>query len=129
MDKGKSMLDTTLRELAERFSTGPAGGDVGMVAIHIGVVRGWSRKGGEVGSIELAADRAALEGVLSEARGKEGIVGVTAEINDGALAVGEPVMVVAVAGEIRDQVFPCLVDTVESIKQRVTKKREIPPAG
>lgn len=117
----------TLRELAGEFTSGPRGADVGMVAVHVGIVRGWSRKGGDVAGIELAADREALEEVLAEARGREGIVGVTAEINEGSLAVGTPVMVVTVAGEIRDQVFPCLVDTVEGIKSRVTRKREVPP--
>jgi molybdopterin synthase catalytic subunit len=127
MTDGRALVDVTLREVVEEFTSGPGGKDVGMVAIHVGVVRGWSRKGGDVGGIELFADRAALGQVLAEARSREGIVGATAAINEGSLAVGEPVMVVAVAGEIRDQVFPCLVDTVEAIKSRVTRKREVPP--
>ena len=43
---------------------------------------------------------------------------------DGYREIGEDVMLVAVAGDIREHVFPVLEETVERLKKEVTRKEE-----
>jgi molybdopterin synthase catalytic subunit len=97
---------------------------VGMILTHTGIVRGSSRDGKPVREIEVRADRKALDLVLAEMKNQPGIIEVLAEVRDGRLKVGEEIMNVVVAGDIRENVFPVLVDTVNRIKAEVTRKQE-----
>jgi molybdopterin synthase catalytic subunit len=58
-------------------------------------------------------------------RGRPGIIEVVLEYNEGDLVVGDDVMVVLVAGDIRENVFPGLVDAVNLFKARprIRKRR------
>jgi len=56
--------------------------------------------------------------------GREGIIEVAVHLIEGYRKVGEDVMFVAVAGDIREHVFPVLEETVERIKKEVTRKKE-----
>jgi molybdopterin synthase catalytic subunit len=95
-----------------------------MILTHTGIVRGSSRDGKPVREIEVRADREALNRVLAEMKKQPGIIEVLAEVRDGRLKVGEEIMNVVVAGDIRENVFPVLMDTVNRIKAEVTKKQE-----
>jgi molybdopterin synthase catalytic subunit len=97
---------------------------VGMVLCHVGVVRGTSRDGRPVSGLDLSADQDALEAILTEQKGKPGIVEVLVEIQEGHLQVGDVVMHLVVAGDIRDRVIPVLEDTLNAIKKQVTHKIE-----
>jgi len=97
---------------------------VGMILTHTGIVRGSSRDGKPVREIDVRADREALERVVAEMKKRPGIIEVLAEVRDGRLKVGDEIMNVAVAGDIRENVFPVLMDTVNSIKAEVTRKQE-----
>ncbi len=57
-------------------------------------------------------------------KGRPGIVEVLAELFEGKLVVGEDIMYVLVAGEIRDNVFPVLEETVNRIKKEILNKEE-----
>jgi molybdopterin synthase catalytic subunit len=96
----------------------------GMILTHTGIVRGSSRDGSPVSEVEVRADREALARVLAEVRARPGIIAVLAEVRDGRLKVGEEIMNVVVAGDIRENVFPVLMETVNRIKSEVTKKQE-----
>jgi len=97
---------------------------VGMILCHNGVVRSTSRDGRSVREITVQVDRGRLERLLAEMRNSKGIVDVLAEIREGTLYPGEDIMVVAVAGDIRENVFPVLMETVNRIKAEVTRKTE-----
>jgi molybdopterin synthase catalytic subunit len=97
---------------------------VGMILCHVGVVRGTSRDGRPVSGLDLAVDREVLESILSEQRKKPGIVEILVEIQEGSLKVGDEVMYIVVAGDLRDHVIPVLKETLNAIKKRVTRKTE-----
>lgn len=97
---------------------------VGMILCHVGVVRGTSRDGRPVSGLDLTVDRGALESILSEQRKRPGIVEILVEIREGALKVGDEVMFIVVAGDLRDHVIPVLADTLNAIKKGVTHKTE-----
>lgn len=98
---------------------------VGMMLCHNGVVRGTSRDGRRVTGLRVAVDEARLAQVLDEHRQRPGIVDIQVEIAaDIDLAVGDDVMVLVVAGDIREHVIAALSETLDAIKTTVTAKTE-----
>jgi molybdopterin synthase catalytic subunit len=100
---------------------------VGMVLFHCGVVRSTSRDGKAIKELVLEIDRVRLETILAEMRSKDGIVEILAQIREGKLVPGEDIMLVAVAGDVRENVFPVLMETVNRIKSEATRKTEFYP--
>jgi len=113
-----------LNALIDRIKAHPDFPKVGMILSHVGVVRGTSRDGRPVSGLELAADRDALAAILAEQRRRPGIVDILVEIQEGSLKVGDEVMFIVVAGDVRDHVIPVLADTLNAIKGQVTRKKE-----
>jgi molybdopterin synthase catalytic subunit len=89
------------------------------------VVRGTARDGRPVTELTVKADRARLAEIIAEMKGRPGIVEVLAEVREGKLHVGEDVMYVVVAGDLRENCFPVLEDAVNAIKRDVTKKTDV----
>jgi molybdopterin synthase catalytic subunit len=99
--------------------------EVGMILCHNGVVRGTSRDGRPVTGLRVAVDRVRLQQVLAEQRSRPGIVDIQVDIAaDRDLSVGDDVMLLVVAGDIREHVLAVLSDTLNAIKATVTAKTE-----
>jgi molybdopterin synthase catalytic subunit len=97
----------------------------GMVLCHNGVVRATSREGRPVAGLKVAVDQTRLAAVLRDARQRPGIIDVRAVIaEDRRLSVGDDVMLLVVAGDVRENVISCLEDTLNAIKTFVTQKTE-----
>jgi molybdopterin synthase catalytic subunit len=111
--------------LLTHIKTHPAYDRVGMILCHNGVVRATSRDGRRVTGLRVAVDQDRLERVLAEQRARPGIVDVQVEIAaDTDLSVGDDVMMLVVAGDIRENVIDVLTDTLNAIKTTVTTKTE-----
>jgi molybdopterin synthase catalytic subunit len=95
-----------------------------MILVHEGIVRGHSRSGEPVAGMDLDVDRARLAAVLDEAATWPGVVAVRARVAEGSLAVGDTIMNVLVAGDIREHVFGALQQLVGRIKSEVVTERE-----
>ena len=115
----------SLSEMVRKVKEHPAYHDAGMILCHNGVVRGTSRDGRPVTELTVHADRNRLAEIVTEMKRRQGIIEVLVEIREGKLRVGDDVMFVVVAGDFRENVFPVLMDTVNRIKEYVTKKVEI----
>ena len=98
---------------------------VGMILCHNGVVRGTSRDGRKVSGLKVFVDHEKLARVIQQYKKTAGIVEILVDITEEkVLAVGEDVMVLVVAGDIRDTVISVLNDTLNAIKSTVTRKEE-----
>ena len=98
----------------------------GMVLYHNGVVRATSRDGREVTGLEVKVDEAKLNEILDQARSMQGIIEVLVHINsDKPLIVGDDVMFLAVAGDIRENVIDALSRTLNRIKAEATSKTQV----
>lgn len=98
---------------------------VGMVLCHNGVVRATSRDGREVKGLRVCVDHQKLDQILFEQKRKAGIIDIRVEIAENVdLSVGDDVMLLAVAGDIRENVITVLADTLNEIKSSVTQKTE-----
>ncbi len=121
-DRKKFLVELTA--LIDRIKSHPDYAKVGMILCHNGVVRGTSRDGQRVSGLTLTVDREALDAILAEQRQRPGIVDILVELQEGSLKVGDDVMFIVVAGDLRDHVIPVLEDTLNAIKKRVTHKTE-----
>lgn len=100
--------------------------NVGMILVHNGVVRGWSRKDRqEVSSIAIRVDRERMEQLRQEYERKPGIFRVIVEAREGDLSPGDDVLFIIVAGDIREHVKPVLADLLDRIKAEAVSKSEL----
>lgn len=98
----------------------------GMVLYHNGVVRDSSRDGRPVTGLTITVDREKLNAILDQTRTMPGIVEVLVHINsDEPLMVGDDVMFLAVAGDIREHVIDALTSALNRIKTEATSKTQV----
>ena len=114
-----------LQRMMEEIRRHPGFHRAGMVLAHNGVVRGTSRDGRPVTGLRVAVDREGLDRLVAEQKQRPGIVEILVEIADGQdLAVGDDVMCLVVAGDVRENVIGTLETTLNAIKTTVTAKTE-----
>ena len=114
-----------ISKLIKNIKTHPEYGKVGMILCHNGVVRATSRNGKKVSGLKVSVDNQRLKKVVEKQKNKPGIIEILVEIDkDRALLVGDDIMLVVVAGDIRDNVIPVLTDIINAIKTDVTSKTE-----
>ena len=98
---------------------------IGMILFHNGVVRATTRDGRKVKGLKVAVDHEKLEQIISEQSQKSGIVDIQVNIVENKnLAVGDDIMHLMVAGDIRENVISVLRETLDAIKTKVTQKTE-----
>ena len=99
--------------------------NVGMVLIHNGVVREWSRKDKSmVSSIDVTPDLDRIEALRQEYEQKTGIYKVLVEAKSGRLQPGDDLLFIIVAGDIRENVKPVLAELLDRIKAEAVTKKE-----
>lgn len=114
-----------IQDLIDIIKKHPDYDKVGMILGHNGVVRRTSREGLEVSGLKVTVDHRKLKQVIEENKKRPGIVEILVEIaEDKPLSVGEDVMCLVVAGDIRENVISALTDTLNAIKTTVTSKHE-----
>ena len=97
----------------------------GMVLCHNGIVRGTSRDGRRVKELSVSVDHQKLDEIVAAQKQRPGILDIKVEIaEDRTLKIGDDVMLLLVAGDIRENVIAVLTDTLNLIKTTVTKKTE-----
>jgi len=98
---------------------------VGMVLCHNGVVPATTRDGRKVKVLNVTENHRKLDQIVSEQKKRPGILDIRVEIAENRdLAIGDDVMLLLVAGDIRENVIAVLTDTLNLIKSTVTSKTE-----
>jgi len=99
--------------------------NVGMVLIHNGTVRGWSRGDhSPVSQIKVVADQAKIDQICSEVEAMEGIFKIVIEAHSGLMKPGDDLLFLVVAGDIRENVKPALALLLDRIKAEAISKQE-----
>lgn len=122
---GGDVDDADVSRWIEDVKARPGSSAVGMLLTHHGVVRGTSRSGEPVRGMNLSVDHDRLERALFDAADWPGIFAVKGWVDEGELAVGDDIMRVLVAGDIRENVFAALQWLVEIIKTEVVIESEL----
>ena len=114
-----------LEKLIEKIKHNPEADRIGMILCHNGIVRGTARDGRRVSGLRVAVDHEKLQTVIAENLKKTGIVDILVEIaEDRDLVVGDDVMYLVVAGDIRERVIAALTETLNAVKSTVTRKQQ-----
>ncbi|MEA2061607.1 MAG: molybdenum cofactor biosynthesis protein MoaE [Thermodesulfobacteriota bacterium] len=114
-----------IEQMIKKIKAHPDYGKVGMILCHNGVVRETTREGRPVTGLRVSVDRDRLNRLIAEQKQKKGIVEVMVDISDNRkLNIGDDIMQIAVAGDIRDNVIQTLTDTLNRIKSDVTTKKQ-----
>ena len=114
-----------ITSLIKKVKQHPNFSRAGMILCHNGVVRETSRDGTPVIGLRIAVDHRRLTEVLNEQRQRPGIVDIQVEIAENMdLTIGDDVMGLVVAGDIRENVIAVLSETLDQIKKTVTQKTE-----
>ena len=100
--------------------------NVGMILIHNGVVRNWSRKDrAKVTALEVKPDYDKIESIRQEFLKHEGIFDIIVEAYTGTFQPGDDLLHIIVAGDIRENIKPVLADILDRIKAEAVNKKEI----
>ena len=114
-----------IHKLMQEIKAHPDFDNAGMILCHNGVVRATSRDGRQVKGLRVAVDHEKLAQILAAQKRKPGIVDIKVDIAENTdLAVGDDVMLLLVAGDIRENVIAVLSETLNLIKSTVTDKTE-----
>ena len=114
-----------LQNLLNQIKSNPDFPKAGMVLCHNGVVRESSRDGRKVTGLRVRVDEDKLAAIVDRQKKLPGIVDILVKINGEVdLKVGDDVMYLIVAGDIRENVINVLQDTLNQIKTTVTSKTE-----
>jgi len=115
-------ISKTIAEMKQDPDFAP---NVGMVLIHNGVVRGWSRKdGSDVTQIDVSCDLDKASAICREVEQMPGIYKVVMEARSGLMKPGDDVLFLIVAGDIRENVKPALATLLDRIKSETVTKKE-----
>jgi molybdopterin synthase catalytic subunit len=114
------MIDTWIQEIKK--SADPR--ELGMILIHNGVVRATSREGKPVRKMNLSYSQEKLEILLEEFHGRKGILDIRVWINQGELAIGDDIMLLAVAGGFRNDIMPVFQELLSRIKNDIVQEEE-----
>ena len=115
-----------LPAMISQMKSHPDFSKAGMVLYHNGVVRGTSREGEAVTGLTLTVDTEKLNQIVEQTRAMPGIVEVLVHVEaDKPLTVGDDVMFLAVAGDIRENVIAALTSALNRIKTEATSKTQV----
>jgi molybdopterin synthase catalytic subunit len=108
--------------------------DVGAITIFIGVVRGKNAGGEKVLRLEyeayVEAATKVLENIISDIKGKYGILDAVVEHKIGPAEAGEDTVYAVVASKHRDEGFKSLIELIERLKHEVPIwKKEVTEKG
>lgn len=119
-------MDTT--KILETLKQEPNFSDnVGMILIHNGVVRGWSRDNHvKVHAVHVTPDHARIQAICRDLEQEPGIFRILAEAAEGVRKPGDDLLFLVVAGDIREHVkatFALLLDRIKS--EAVIKEEDL----
>lgn len=116
-------ISQTIKELKQQ----PGFTDnVGMILIHNGVVRNWSRKDrATVTALEVTPDFQKIEALRQEYLGRQGIFEIIIKAYSGTFQPGDDLLYIIVAGDIRENIKPVLAELLDRIKAEAVTKKEI----
>jgi molybdopterin synthase catalytic subunit len=114
-----------IKQLIDEIKNHPDYEKAGMILCHNGIVRSTSRDGRPVNGLTVEVDHTRLRSIIDKRKQDPGIIEIRVEIREKQkLVVGDDVMFLVVAGDIREHVIQTLKDTLDAIKSTATHKTE-----
>lgn len=100
--------------------------NVGMILIHNGVVRSWSRNDkSQVIALEVQPDYDKIAELREEYLKRQGIFDIVIEARSGRFVPGDDLLFIIVAGDLRENIKPVLAELLDRVKAEAMHKNEI----
>ncbi len=100
--------------------------NVGMILIHNGTVRNWSRADhSRVIALETRVDHDLVERLRQEYLDRPGIYEIIIEARSGRFQPGDDLLFILVAGDLREHIKPVLSELLDRIKAEAITKQEV----
>ncbi len=100
--------------------------NVGMILIHNGTVRSWSRADRKsVTALEVTPDLEKIESIRQDLLKRDGIYDIVTEARTGLFQPGDDLLFLIVAGDIRENIKPVLAELLDRVKSEAISKKEI----
>ena len=116
-------ISKTIAELKKRPDFND---NVGMILIHNGVVRNWSRQDhSDVSRLETEVNHELIEQLRQEYLKKPGIYEIIIETDSGSFQPGDDLLFIIVAGDLREHIKPVLSELLDRVKAEAVTKKEI----
>jgi molybdopterin synthase catalytic subunit len=113
------------RTIAEMKKRPDFNDNVGMILIHNGTVRSWSRGDrADVTCLETIVDTKKIEQLRQEYLEWPGIYDIIVEAHSGRFLPGDDLLFIIVAGDIRENIKPVLAELLDRIKAEAITKKE-----
>jgi molybdopterin synthase catalytic subunit len=108
--------------------------EIGAITIFVGAVRSLGKDGGKVLRLEYEAYEEmatkTLEKIISDLKGKYGIIDAIVEHKIGSASVGEDTVYALVASKHREEGFKSIIELIERLKREVPIwKKEVTDKG
>ncbi len=98
---------------------------VGMILVHNGVVRNWSKQTkGQIRKLKVTPNYEKIHDLTAEFENKPGIFKIIVQANTGTFEPGDDLLFIVVAGDVRENVKPVLSEILERIKTEAIQKEE-----
>lgn len=116
-----------LQEMADEIKARPGYEEqAGMILLHNGTVRAWSRNGRKkVLAVEVRPDERKMGQICQELGAKPGIFAISAEARQGLLKPGDDLLYLAVAGDVRENVIAVFAELLDRVKKEAIQKKEL----
>jgi len=114
-----------IQDMIEQVKAHPEADKIGMIVSHLGLVRGHTKDGRKgVLAVEVVYDQDQIDVIRHEMKQQPGIIDVLVQAYEGRVELGRELLAVVVAGDLREHVFPVLMETVNRIKASACRKKE-----
>lgn len=118
----KIMLNTLIKELKQNKDINKCG----MILTHTGIVRETTRDGKKISKLEIEPDFNVINAIVDKNKNLEGIVDIKVWMHEkGTLSIGDEIMHIAIAGDIRENTLSAMTKTLNEIKAKAVKKRQL----
>ncbi|PIE73891.1 MAG: molybdenum cofactor biosynthesis protein [Deltaproteobacteria bacterium] len=116
-------ISQTIQELKKRPDFAD---NVGMILVHNGTVRSWSRNGRRrVTTLKVDINMDKVEALRLEYLKKKGIYDILIEARSGSFSPGDDLLFIVVAGDLRENIKPVLAELLDRIKAEAVEKQEL----
>jgi molybdopterin synthase catalytic subunit len=114
-------LDEIIMELRKNSEISNAG----MILTHTGIVRSTTREGRKIKSLEIDPDLSVIEYIVKKNKTLPGIIDIKVWMHEkGVLNIGEVIMHIAIAGDIRENTLDAMSKTLNEIKAEAVRKKQ-----
>lgn len=126
-DAKRGIIMGKLDEMAAEIKSRPGFAEqAGMILLHNGIVRGFSRDGRKkVLAMRVKANEKKIGEICQELGSRPGIFAISAESVEGLLKPGDDALYLAVAGDYRENVIEAFTELLNRIKSEGMEKEEI----